>query len=277
MIEPKATRPHMPGYGIVAADAGSGLLTWSWAVQKLTSARNYWLATVRPDARPHAMPVWAVWQQDTLFFSGSTPSRKMRNLRDNPHCVLTTEDAMEPVVVEGTAEFVTDLDTIGAFLAGMNAKYDTDYNGTPPYASRCVRSSRCVPTTSSARPPVGHSKSRERGTPRVSLQVTSTDGRAWATADGNATLVGPGSDPDGPEVQALVDYCWGGSSHGCVHKGLDVAGEVAQPRVLVDRLEREPNAELGAYPGDEIDRQERVPAELEEVVLRADQGRADEL
>jgi PPOX class probable F420-dependent enzyme len=127
MVEPEASRPYMPGYGIVAADAGSGLLTWSWAVQKLESARNYWLATVRPDGRPHAMPVWAVWQQDTLFFSGSTPSRKMRNLRGNPHCVLTTEDAMEPVVVEGTAEFVTDLDVIGVFLAGMNAKYDTDY------------------------------------------------------------------------------------------------------------------------------------------------------
>jgi nitroimidazol reductase NimA-like FMN-containing flavoprotein (pyridoxamine 5'-phosphate oxidase superfamily) len=127
MIEPSATRPYMPGYGIVAADAGSGLLSWSWAVQRLTAARNYWLATVWPDHRPHAMPVWAVWQQDTLFFSGSTPSRKMRNLRTNPACVLTTEDAMEPVVVNGTAEFVTDPEVIAAFLAGMNAKYDTNY------------------------------------------------------------------------------------------------------------------------------------------------------
>jgi PPOX class probable F420-dependent enzyme len=45
-----------------------------------------------------------------------------------------------------------------------------------------------------------------RRDPRVSLQVTSTDGRSWATAEGNATLIGPGSDPDGPQVQALVDY-----------------------------------------------------------------------
>jgi general stress protein 26 len=117
----------MPGYGIAAADAGSGLLSWPWAVERLTTARNYWLATVRPDQRPHAVPVWAVWLRDTLFFSGSTPSRKMRNLRENPACVLTTEDAMEPVVVNGTAEFVTDLELIGAFLDGMNAKYDTSY------------------------------------------------------------------------------------------------------------------------------------------------------
>ena len=41
---------------------------------------------------------------------------------------------------------------------------------------------------------------------RASLEVTRADGRAWATADGTATLVGPGTDPDGPEVRALVDY-----------------------------------------------------------------------
>ena len=41
---------------------------------------------------------------------------------------------------------------------------------------------------------------------RATLEVTRPDGRAWATAEGTATLTGPGTDPDGPEVQALVDY-----------------------------------------------------------------------
>lgn len=45
-----------------------------------------------------------------------------------------------------------------------------------------------------------------RRDPRATLEVTSRDGRAWATAEGTATLTGPGSDPHGPEVQALVDY-----------------------------------------------------------------------
>jgi PPOX class probable F420-dependent enzyme len=45
-----------------------------------------------------------------------------------------------------------------------------------------------------------------RRDPRASLEVTSTDGRAWATAEGTATLVGPGTDEHGPEVEALVDY-----------------------------------------------------------------------
>ena len=45
-----------------------------------------------------------------------------------------------------------------------------------------------------------------RRDPRAALEVTSADGREWATAEGTVTLTGPGTDPDGPEVQALVDY-----------------------------------------------------------------------
>ncbi|MGH3909096.1 MAG: PPOX class F420-dependent oxidoreductase [Pseudonocardiaceae bacterium] len=44
-----------------------------------------------------------------------------------------------------------------------------------------------------------------RRDPRATLEVTSPDGWAWATAEGTATLTGPGTDPHGPEVQALVD------------------------------------------------------------------------
>jgi PPOX class probable F420-dependent enzyme len=45
-----------------------------------------------------------------------------------------------------------------------------------------------------------------RRDPRATLEVTSPDGKAWATAEGIATLTGPGTDPHGPEVNALVDY-----------------------------------------------------------------------
>ena len=45
-----------------------------------------------------------------------------------------------------------------------------------------------------------------RRDPRAALEVTSADGWSWATAEGDATLIGPGTDPNGPEVEALVDY-----------------------------------------------------------------------
>jgi PPOX class probable F420-dependent enzyme len=45
-----------------------------------------------------------------------------------------------------------------------------------------------------------------RRDPRAAFEVTSGDGWAWATAEGSVTLTGPGTDPQGPEVEALVDY-----------------------------------------------------------------------
>lgn len=53
----------------------------------------------------------------------------------------------------------------------------------------------------------GRAKTRNlRRDPRAALEVTSSDGWAWATAEGTVTLTGPGTDPHGPEVGALVDY-----------------------------------------------------------------------
>ncbi|MZD10355.1 TIGR03618 family F420-dependent PPOX class oxidoreductase [Streptomyces sp. SID5785] len=45
-----------------------------------------------------------------------------------------------------------------------------------------------------------------RRDPRAALEVTGPDGRSWATAEGTVDLVGPGTDPRGAEVEALVDY-----------------------------------------------------------------------
>lgn len=45
-----------------------------------------------------------------------------------------------------------------------------------------------------------------RRDPRAALEVTAANGWSWATAEGPVTLTGPGTDPHGPEVEALVDY-----------------------------------------------------------------------
>jgi PPOX class probable F420-dependent enzyme len=128
MLEPhSAGRPYMPGYGIQGADEGRGLLPWSWAEEQLTASRNYWLVTHWPDGRPHAMPVWAVWHAGALWFSSGNGSRKVRNLRADARCVLMTEDAANPVVVEGVAELVSDRGELELLLALENAKYETNY------------------------------------------------------------------------------------------------------------------------------------------------------
>ena len=117
----------MPGYGIEGPEAGSGLLPWSWATAQLETSRNFWLSTRWPDGRPHIMPVWAVWHAGALWFSSSKSSRKARNLAADARCVLTTEDPTNPVVVEGTAELLTDPSDLETLLVAENAKYGTDY------------------------------------------------------------------------------------------------------------------------------------------------------
>lgn len=116
----------MPGYGVLDADDGEGLLPWDWAVERLSVSHNYWLATTRPDGRPHAMPVWGVWLDGALFFSAGRQSRKARNLKDNPHCVITTENSAEAVVVEGVAEEINDRASLKPFYEIYNAKYGWD-------------------------------------------------------------------------------------------------------------------------------------------------------
>ncbi len=127
MTEPIAARPYMPGYGTQPATAGSGLLPWSWAEQRLIRSHDFWLATVTPDGAPHLMPVWAVWHTGQLWFSSSSGSRKARNLTAQPRCSLSTDDPLEPVVVQGRAERVTDPGALAAMLAAENAKYGTSY------------------------------------------------------------------------------------------------------------------------------------------------------
>ena len=99
----------MPGYGIAAADQGNGLLPWSWAAERLTRAQNYWVSSIRPNSgSPHAMPVWGMWDDSELWFTSGVQSRKARNLMADPRCVVTTEDAVNPVIIEGAARVVTD-------------------------------------------------------------------------------------------------------------------------------------------------------------------------
>ena len=125
--QPRASRPFMPGYGVLPPNQGTGLIRWSWAEERLRESHDYWVATVWPDLRPHVMPVWGLWDGDAFWFSSSLGARKVRNLRANPRCVVTTDNARSPVIVEGVAAVVTESAHLERFLEGTNAKYETSY------------------------------------------------------------------------------------------------------------------------------------------------------
>lgn len=117
----------MPEYGILPADEGRGLLPWRWARERLEKARRYWLATTRPDARPHAVAVWGVWMGEAFYFSTGRRSRKARNLRGNRHCVVCTERADRAVIVEGVSKLVRDRRRLSRIAAKYLAKYRSGY------------------------------------------------------------------------------------------------------------------------------------------------------
>ena len=125
MLEPKASRPYWPDALSKASDATSGLKPWSWALERLEKSHNYWIATARPDGRPHLMIVWGVWWQDAFWFSTGPRSRKAKNIAANRHCVIGTEKADEAVILEGTAHEISDR----ALWKQIAQIYDRKYGG----------------------------------------------------------------------------------------------------------------------------------------------------
>ena len=63
---------------------------WEEARRVLETAEVFWLSTVRADGRPHVTPVAAAWLDGALYFGTGSIAQKLKNLRGNPHVVLTT-------------------------------------------------------------------------------------------------------------------------------------------------------------------------------------------
>lgn len=119
----------MSDYGVPAGLAGT--LPWTWAQERLVDNRNYWVVTASASARPHAMPVWGVWvpETDRFWFSCSPNARKARNLVENSQCVVTVDNTVECISVEGravAADPASDADAIGRAVTTYVTKYWAD-------------------------------------------------------------------------------------------------------------------------------------------------------
>lgn len=121
MIE-RVDRPEMPdGYGVPDTDAG--LLAWSDVESRLVASAQYWMATTRPDGRPHVVPRWGVWLDGGLFYDGAPTTRHVRNLTENPSCTLHLEDGWQAVIVEGRSGATTSPGLeVGARIAAELAR-----------------------------------------------------------------------------------------------------------------------------------------------------------
>lgn len=112
----------MPDYGVDTPDWEP--LPWSWASERLAGSRNFWVVTVSVDGRPHALPVWGVWDDEPRFmFSCGPNARKARNLSANPQAVVMAEDTVECLSAEGAAMLLTDGSRREYWIERYLAKY----------------------------------------------------------------------------------------------------------------------------------------------------------
>jgi nitroimidazol reductase NimA-like FMN-containing flavoprotein (pyridoxamine 5'-phosphate oxidase superfamily) len=113
----------MPDYGVDTPAWEP--LPWSWAAERLVANRNFWVVTVAADGRPHALPVWGVWDdgEQRFAFSCSPRARKARNLAANPQAAVMTDDTVECLSVEGRAGPVRDEARQAQWIDRYLAKY----------------------------------------------------------------------------------------------------------------------------------------------------------
>jgi len=106
-------------------------LPWSWALELLEAAGQYWIATTRPDGRPHSRPVWGVVVDGRVHFS--TGSLAATNLAHRPEITVHAERGTEVVIIEGTARLLEDRATLERVCARYDAKYceHLDPDGLP--------------------------------------------------------------------------------------------------------------------------------------------------
>jgi hypothetical protein len=105
------------------------------------------LTTIDPDGTPHVMPVGVISVGGSRYFNSGPATRKSRNIARDPRCVVSVATVPFDLVVEGTAERVTDaaeLQSVAeAFAAqgwparvagdALTAEFSAPAAGPPPW------------------------------------------------------------------------------------------------------------------------------------------------
>ncbi|HUA12528.1 MAG TPA: pyridoxamine 5'-phosphate oxidase family protein [Solirubrobacteraceae bacterium] len=130
---------------------GNAPIPWRRAQEALAAGRGpgftFFLGTVRPDGRPHAAGLGAIWVDEALWFVTGPGTRKARNLAVNPLCTVSCRLSGLDVVLEGRAERVRDADALERLAAvyrgegwpaqvegdAFTAPYSAPSAGPPPW------------------------------------------------------------------------------------------------------------------------------------------------
>jgi hypothetical protein len=109
-----------------------------------------WLTTLDPDGSPHVTAIGSLWLDGCFWFETGRTTRKGRNLARDPRCALAIATRELDLSVTGTAEVVTDRDTVARLAAAwaeggwpcavdesgtaLTAPFSAPSAGGPPWA-----------------------------------------------------------------------------------------------------------------------------------------------
>jgi hypothetical protein len=85
------------------------ITSWAEIRASLAEGGTTWLATVRPDGRPHVVPVGALWVDGAYYVTTGQGTVKGNNLEHNPRCVITVSSRGRDLIFEGEAVRVSDV------------------------------------------------------------------------------------------------------------------------------------------------------------------------
>ena len=68
--------------------------------ERLTAEPVIWLGTVRPDGRPHHVPVWFAWHDPLVLIFSMPDTAKVRNLRASSSVSLSLDSADGAEIIE---------------------------------------------------------------------------------------------------------------------------------------------------------------------------------
>jgi nitroimidazol reductase NimA-like FMN-containing flavoprotein (pyridoxamine 5'-phosphate oxidase superfamily) len=96
---------------------GSPPLEWDRVVEALNRTRDlevsdaashFWIATTRPDGRPHVAGVGIVWDDGRFYLVTGAKTQKGQNLARDPRCTVSVAAPGIDIVAEGEATIIRD-------------------------------------------------------------------------------------------------------------------------------------------------------------------------
>jgi general stress protein 26 len=89
---------------------------------RVAEAQDVWLATVRPDAGAHLVPIWAVLVGDEIYIGTERKSQKVRNVEVHPRAAVSLTDTRDVLILEGQASIVAE--SVPGVMEEFQRKYD---------------------------------------------------------------------------------------------------------------------------------------------------------